>query len=187
VTGLHATTAIRQRRLHRTRAADYLVALDSPCTHAELQSVDWAALQCVPHWCFLDDRTLRYLQLVSGAVFAGPAIIRWIDGTRIQSVLQLLGQRAYQRVLQDVDERSCAAVFDDYSGDEADPEAMLLASGAAVLLGAVTHPAIQTLLRSVFTEAADPLASEIAQQLYPQALAIFDAEVTALATADQNA
>jgi len=172
----------RQRRLHRTRAASFLVALNAPCSRNELQSISWDSLTHVPHWCFMDAATRRYLQLLCGAFFAGPSMLRWIDGVRIQSACDLLGERAFARVLAMVDEQIEPAI-----AEEPGVEQLFLTGGAAVLTGAVPDPAIQTLLRAVFQPIANPLPMNVAQPLYALALSLFDDEIAAMNAASVSA
>ncbi|MBX2885000.1 MAG: hypothetical protein KTR32_33900 [Granulosicoccus sp.] len=163
----------RQRRLHRTRAAAFLAGLDNSCTEEELRNIDWDSLLLVPHWCFLPPDARRYLQLLCGALFIAPSMVRWIDGQPIQSVCRLIGYQAYTDIINAVEHRC----------DPQDPmdnavENVLLHCGENVLLGAIEHKGIQMSVRSLFSEDADPLETLTATALYQQALVIHDRLMT---------
>lgn len=176
------TPSPSQRRLQRTRSAQLLVALNASCSRDELQSIDWEALTSVPHWCFMDADTRRYLQLVCGALFAGPSIQNWIDGARIKRACELLGERAYSRVLSKVD--ACSV---QVNHDEPDVERLFLTGGASVLTGAVDHPGVRKLVSSLFESSLEPLSPTIATPLYTLGLSVFDDELAALNAASASA
>jgi len=109
-------------------------------------------------------------------------MLRWIDGVRIQNACDLLGERAFARVLARVDEQ-----IEPVSTEEPGVEQLFLTGGAAVLTGAVSDPAIQTLLRAVFQPAAEPLPLSVAQPLYTLAVSLFDEEMAAVNAASVSA
>lgn len=176
-----SVTGARQRRLQRTNAAVFLVSLNAPCTPEELDAIEWQSLDAVPHWCFLTPDALRYLQLLCGAVFIAPSMVRWIDGERIQSVCRLIGSHAYTRIIASVPHQTDT----DYPLDT-DIESVLLRCGENVLLGSIVHPGIGVLLQAMFHAEAAPLDNVTAARVYQQALSFYD-QAMAQAAAERQA
>ena len=162
--------AARQRRIYRAQSAAFLANLDLTCSDAELASIDWSALEAVPHWCFLSSDEQHALRLLCGAVFLGPQMHQWIEGRRIQGVRELIGAEAYDLVLCSTDPLADSLNIDQVDGDLS---GSLENAGQAVLLGAIQHPAIQTLSAGNASENASPLAASIATPIYQRALEIF--------------
>lgn len=167
------TPDARQRRLHRARAANYLATLNTSCSVEELLSIDWFALESLPHWCCIADKDKRLLCLIAGALFYAPLIQRLIDRSRIQTICSLLGQKGYQAIVAySAPAAETFTELDDIKAD--DIESMLVHAGKAILLGAVQNPVIARILQEQQTQ-LEPLNKEVAQPLYQHALAIYDA------------
>lgn len=161
--------SVRQRRLHRTWAAAFLVSLNSPCTQEELASIEWESLDYVPHWCFLTPDRQRYLQLLCGAVFVGPSMVRWIDGEQIQAVCRLVGHQVYTRIIASVSHQT-----DPKDPINTDVESLLLGCGRDVLLGAVAHQGVRVLLRPLFEATTQTMDTQTANTIYKQAIELYD-------------
>jgi len=167
-----STPTARQRRLYRAQAATYLASLNSSCSVEDLLTIDWVALETLPHWCFLPPEQSRVLKLLCGAIFYAPMIQRFIDGQRIQALVEVIGRDGYQGVL--AYSSPSGETFESLAAIETPAlEAALLQAGEAVTLGAIEHDIIARLIQEQIQD-GKALAAEIAIPIYSYALTLFD-------------
>ena len=168
--GIESLSAARRTRLHRISAAQFLASLESSCSVDELAQIDWNALEAVPHWCLAERATTNRLQLVSGAVLLAPFIVQWLDGKRIKQARTLVGDHYFDAAMRVGASRVST---ESYQSSEPVPE-LLASAGAAVIVGAVEHPAIQKILSKQFPMDVKQLDENVATSVYRLALEIID-------------
>jgi len=167
---MEALSTARRTRLHRTNAAMYLASLNTSCSLDDLSQIDWNALLNVPHWCFSDAKQSNQLQLVCGTIFLAPAIVHWIDGSRLIEVRTLVGSAYFDHAIRAGAGRvGCEPV--DITTDV--PE-LLASAGAAVMVGAVENTIVRSILADQFPMDVENVEPDIARAVYELALSTID-------------
>lgn len=167
---MDALSTARRTRLHRTNAAMYLASLNTSCSLDDLSTIDWDALLSVPHWCFSDKKQTNQLQLVCGAVFLAPAIVHWIDGSRLIEVRTLVGPDYFDHAMRAGAGRvGCEPVEINTEVPE-----LLASAGAAVMVGAVEHASVRSILADQFPMEVQTVEPDVARAVYELSLGVID-------------
>lgn len=165
-----ALSTARRTRLHRTNAAMYLASLNSSCSSDELSKINWDALLTVPHWCFSEKTQSNQLQLVCGTVFLAPAIVHWIDASRLIEVRTLVGPAYFDHAIRTGSGRvDCEPV-----NIETEVPELLATAGAAVMVGAIENTTVRTILAEQFPMVVENIEPDIARAVYELALTVID-------------
>jgi len=165
-----ALSTARRTRLHRTNAAMYLASLNTSCSLDDLSKIDWDALLSVPHWCFSDKTQTNQLQLVCGAVFLAPAIVHWIDGSRLIEVRTLVGPVFFDKAIR----AGAGRVGCEPVDIKTDVPELLASAGAAVMVGAVENATVRSVLADQFPMDVETIEPDIARTVYELALKTID-------------
>jgi hypothetical protein len=153
-------------RAYRHAAAKQLASLASNAQSADcaqaIKNIDNEALDTLPHWCLLDEKSLHELQKICAAVFLAPALQRSIDGRSLKAWCELLGADLFKTVL---DEQPDVQLADPPALPVAS-EPLMNATGASVLLSTVsTHPA-HPLLQQLIGDHNGLLDQQLAMRIY---------------------
>jgi hypothetical protein len=166
-----AAIDIRERRRRRAAIAARLVAGGAD----SLAAVDWETIENAPAWLALPDNRLATLQRQIGALLYAREIRLWIDGARIGTARNALGEPFLQALLA---QRDLVAFPQDTGArrriDNAEQVAPhLQMAGAAVLLASLPQgPLRRVVAAAMAPTAAAPIGSELAQSLIARAQAL---------------
>lgn len=136
----------------------------------DLAQIDWDALLTVPHWCFSDTTENNQLQLVCGAVFLAPAIVHWIDGSRLIEARTLVGPAYFDHAIR----AGAGRVGIDPPDMQLEVPELLASAGAAVMVGAVDNAVVRSILKDQFPMEVQSIECEIARTVYELALTTID-------------
>jgi len=165
-----ALSTARRTRLHRTNAAMYLASLNTSCSIDDLSKIDWDALLTVPHWCFSDKTQTNQLQLVCGTVFLAPAIVHWIDGSRLIEVRTLVGPAYFDNAIR----AGAGRVGCEPVDIKTEVPELLASAGAAVMVGAVGNETVRSILADQFPMDVQTIEADVARPVYELALTVID-------------
>lgn len=165
-----ALSTARRTRLHRTNAALYLASLNTSCSLDDLSKIDWDALLSVPHWCFSDKTQTNQLQLVCGTVFLAPAIVHWIDGSRLIEVRTLVGADYFDNAIR----AGAGRVGCEPVDIKTEVPELLASAGAAVMVGAVENSTVRSILADQFPMEIETIEPDVARTVYELALTTID-------------
>lgn len=89
----------RQRRVHHAAASRWLDSVweDDP----EMPACSWQAVDALPAWALVERRHLRRLALITGALFAAPALRVCLDPVPLLRMRKLIGSSALDLVLDE--------------------------------------------------------------------------------------
>ena len=137
---LSEVTAVRDRRLHGTRAAA-LVGLMGRRSGVSVDNVSWEALVTLPSWCLNPVAEQQRLQSVCGAIYMKPLIISSIDGNFLRSIRAAVGQSVFDGIRND----DSLEIDWDTSQITAHTEEAVMKWGASVLLATLTDSSLRRL------------------------------------------
>jgi hypothetical protein len=133
-------------RTHQVRAARWLQKLWGH--EAALPTFQWGSLAALPRWALSPPEQLERLALLTGALFAAPALRMCLDAGPLMRVRNLIGPQALDHVLTLSDQ---PIESPQWPQDENSERNTLYSWGAALLASSVADPAVQASLIRAFS------------------------------------
>jgi hypothetical protein len=133
-------------RTHQVRAALWLQKLWGH--EAVLPAFEWNSLAQLPRWAMGKPEQLERLALLTGALFAAPALRLCLDAGPLMRMRNLIGPQALDHVLALSDQ---PIESPQWPQDEDSERNTLYSWGAALLASSVADPAVQASLVRTFS------------------------------------
>ncbi len=147
----HASLDAAQKlRAHQVQASRWLQKLWGH--EPQLPDLQWASLAALPRWALGPPEQLERLALLTGALFAAPALRLCLDAGPLMRVSRLIGPQALDHVL-DLSDQPIESP--QWPQDENSERNTLYSWGAALLASSVADPHVQaSLIRALSLSSA---------------------------------
>ena len=176
--GTQSIEHFRLCRASRYKTAQQLLQLAGlikPDIASDVMSrLDIDSLDTLPHWCLMDEVSLREFQRLIGALFLAPALQRCIDGSKLVLWQRVMGKPLFEvviaaRLLPEINHLTALPE----TLPEAD-EPLLLANGASILLSTLTVNEIRLLMEQRFVAHFGLVNTTLALEIHRVALTILE-------------
>jgi hypothetical protein len=182
-----APDVARQRRVHHAHASRWLDSVWED--DVALPACNWQAVHALPQWALVERRQLRRIALITGALFAAPALRVCLDPVPLLRMRKLIGSSALDLVL---DEPQLQAAPPLWSVDHRTRSAEIYAWSVALMLTGLTDELLRAsmarALGATHDSGSPPLVNEVlAARMLERAIAIAHAtDAIAAARAPQE-